>query len=234
MSFQMALDELLFDTAKKDPSVAPVLRFYFSSEPWISAGYSFRNGRDEARSELMRAHRDLPVAKRLTGGGCVLHGRDLIFTLLIPPTYPPLIPGIRGGCRGGEILGSVKESYKTIHACVAKAFQGLGVDPRFYGPSEGLPKGDDCFTYPVEDDLLWQSQKIAGGAQKRSGGVLLHHESITIPGGMDPAKLVFAIRQAFERSFWIIGKDTALDPELYFEAVKEASADKFDVCQASV
>ena len=48
MPFQMALDEVLFrsleDAYHQNPEVelSPLFRFYFSSEPWISVGYSHK------------------------------------------------------------------------------------------------------------------------------------------------------------------------------------------------
>ena len=48
MPLQMALDEQLFLSQKIDPQ-SPVLRFYVSSSPWISVGYSFREEADLAK-----------------------------------------------------------------------------------------------------------------------------------------------------------------------------------------
>lgn len=205
MSFQMALDEKLFLKAKNDPEPSPMLRFYYSSGPWITVGCSFREADGRLGSELIKANPKVPIAKRVTGGGCVLHGQDLIFSLIV-----------RTNCVSGK-LGSVRESYQKIHECVAAAFQQSGFDPRIYTEAEELPRGNDCFTYPVASDLSWKGKKLAGGAQKRSGGVLLHHESIRIPDGMDPGGLIEAIRTSFEHVFNIKFENTNLDQGLFFE-----------------
>ncbi len=74
MPFQMAFDELLFRRIQKDgESSGPFLRFYFSSEPWITLGYSQENNGHKANS--------IPVCKRITGGGTVFHGKDLVFSI---------------------------------------------------------------------------------------------------------------------------------------------------------
>ncbi|MEI7751715.1 MAG: lipoate--protein ligase family protein, partial [Candidatus Omnitrophota bacterium] len=67
MPLQMALDELLFESHKKD-SQAPVLRFYISSSPWISVGCSFRDAVALSKSGLILKNPQVPVCRRITGG----------------------------------------------------------------------------------------------------------------------------------------------------------------------
>ena len=218
MPFQMALDGLLFSAQKKETQ-APVLRFYISSEPWISAGYSFRDASDLSKSQLIGQHPRVPVCRRVTGGGCVLHGQDLIFSLVAPLEDPVQVTDTKS-LQG---FGPVRASYQKIHEAVKLALQQCGLDPKFYDPDEEFPKGSDCFNFPVESDLSWKGQKIAGGAQKRSEGVLLHHESIQIPPGMDRKELIRALRQAFETVWGISIQDAGMDPEIYFFAGRSAS-----------
>lgn len=212
MSFQMALDETLFQKVKDDLSHPSFFRFYHSSGPWITAGCSFRFREELERSELVKAHPRIPIARRITGGGCVLHGEDLIFSLITPC-------GDRVSETGaGSLEGGVKESYRKIHACVIAAFRKLGFDPGFYEETEALPKGDDCFSFPVASDLSWKGRKIAGGAQKRSGGILLHHESIKILRGISSAALIKAVRSGFTEVLGVSFAEANLDPGVFFEA----------------
>ena len=230
MSFQMALDEAFFQKVREDPSELPIFRCYFSYGPWITAGCSCRDDRDLSKSGLISENPEVPVAKRLTGGGCVLHGEDLIFSLIARYQIPPFRHPVSGqtapdtGCRGGDIetLASVQESYKKIHACVAAAFWKLGMAPRLYGEDEDFPKGSDCFSFPVASDLEWKGRKIAGGAQKRSGGVLLHHESIRIPPGVSSAALIEAVRAGFSEVLGVSFSEADLDPGLFFQAATVA------------
>lgn len=210
MSFQMAFDNELFQLAKENPVRPPVIRFYYSSEPWITVGCSFRDARDSSRSMLIKKHPHLPVAKRVSGGGCVLHGDDIIFSLIIPLDQDV-----------GRFT-TTKTSYKEIHSVIALAFQRKGFDPCFYTGGEELPKGDDCFTFPVENDLEWGGQKIAGGAQKRSQGVLLHHESIRVPPGLSPQELISMIRDSFTAVLKVEFEDVELDADLYFETMYQS------------
>ncbi len=209
MPLQMALDELLFESQKKELQ-SPTLRFYVSPAPWISVGYSFRDAEALSKSELILKNSKVPVCKRITGGGCVLHGGDLIFTLTARMSSDT------------EKLGSVRTSYAKIHESVRRGLQECGLDPKFYSEKEALPKGNDCFDFPVESDLSWKGKKIAGGAQKRSEGVLLHHESIMIPAGVERESLTQSIRKGFESVFSVTTENADLDPELYFQAERKA------------
>ena len=207
MPLQMALDEVLFESQKKE-NQAPTLRFYVSSAPWISVGCSFEGLKALSKSGLILKNPKVPVCKRATGGGCVLHGRDMIFSLIVRTQSD------------SEWFSSVRTSYAKIHESVKIGLQECGFDPRFYSSRDELPKGNDCFDFPVESDLSWNEKKIAGGAQKRSEGVLLHHESIQIPAGVDRECLIQAIRKGFEQVFAVTIENADLDPDIYFEAEK--------------
>ena len=207
MPFQMALDEILFGL-QKDKLQDPVLRFYASSEPWISAGYSFRSEIALEKSTLVAQNSRVPVCGRITGGGCVLHGRDLIFSLT--GRYETAL----------SALGSVRTSYRMLHEAVTIGLRFCGLEPEFYARGESLPKGSDCFDFPVESDLSFKEKKIAGGAQKRSEGVLLHHESIAIPPGIERDSLVHAVRKGLEQVFGVTIQATDMEPELFFAAAR--------------
>ena len=140
----------------------------------------------------------------------MLHGRDLIFSLVVRYNGS-LSP-----------LSCVSASYGKIHEGVKMGLELCGLDPRFYDPEDAMTRGSDCFDCPVASDLSWRGEKIAGGAQKRSGGVLLHHESILIPPGIERQDLVLAIRKGLETVFEMTIRDTDLDPEIFFAAERKA------------
>jgi len=210
MTFQMALDERLFESQKKNKQ-EPFLRFYHSSGPWISVGCSFRRPEDLQASGLLRNNSKVPFCRRITGGGCVLHGEDLIFSLFIRTESDP-----------GK-LGAVRTSYAMIHEAVRRGFLKFGGEPVFYEAQDDLEKGADCFDFPVQSDLRMDGKKVAGGAQKRSVGVLLHHESVRIPEGVAWSDLAQAIREGFEEVFSVTVRDADLDPEIYFQAERLAA-----------
>ena len=70
---QMACDEALLADAEE-----AVLRVFRWSEPWVSAGYFV------PWSEAQATRPDLPVCRRWTGGGVVVHEQDFTFALVAP------------------------------------------------------------------------------------------------------------------------------------------------------
>jgi len=149
---QMACDEALLQVAQ-----VPVLRVFRWSEPWVSAGYFV--AMDKARA----VRPDLPVCRRWTGGGIVVHEGDFTFSLSVPKTEP---------------LATLRpaESYREIHAALVDALIELGCAAELSGPSAKAPS--ECFAAPVEHDVTMQGSKIAGGAQRRTRHGLLHQGSV--------------------------------------------------------
>ncbi len=78
----MAVDEaLLIDAAENGIAT---LRFYGWSEPTLSLGY-FQRYEDR---QCHPASRDCAIVRRQTGGGAILHDRELTYSLTIPPAHP--------------------------------------------------------------------------------------------------------------------------------------------------
>src|SRR4029077_13674801 len=72
-ALNMALDEALLEKA-----AMPALRFYRWGRPAISFGY-FGKFDDAARAGV-----GYELVRRWTGGGIVLHGNDLTYSLVLP------------------------------------------------------------------------------------------------------------------------------------------------------
>lgn len=209
MPFQMALDEVLFRRHAQDsPLEEPILRFFESSEPWVTIGYTHR----EPVTDSER------VCRRITGGGRVNHGKDLIFSLIAKKS-------------DDESFGSVRVSYWKIHEAVKAGYEFLGLKPRFYRVDEELPKGIDCFVFPIATDLAVENQKIAGGSQKRSRGIFLHQESLQLFSGVSTAELKKAICSGFEKVFNIKIVAKPLEP-LRLKEATALSKQKYENPQA--
>jgi lipoate-protein ligase A len=212
MPFQMALDEVLFRSLiEKRLPPAPILRFYFSSEPWMTVGYS--HPKEQAAGPV-------PMCRRITGGGRVLHGEDLIFSL-------------SGRKEDDDSFGSVRISYWKIHEAVKAGYEALGQMPEFYRCDEKLPRGGDCFTFPIATDLGLDGRKIAGGAQKRSSGVFLHQESLQLTPSLNAENLAAALRVSFEKVFGVQIENMACEPEQLKEA-KDLAKTKYDSQESMV
>lgn len=157
-AFNMQMDEALFRRAIRDQSADATLRFYRFSEPCWTIGYGVWKSAPVPGGTA--------AVRRITGGGIVKHGEDLTFALIAPYTRE-------------EPLGRVRKSYFLIHEALRRAFREFGLTTERYTAACGW--GTFCFDSPVANDLMFEGKKAAGGAQKRSGGYVLHQGSIDWP-----------------------------------------------------
>lgn len=157
---QMACDEALLNLSDQ-----PVLRIFQWAAPWVSAGYF------TPLALAKRVRPDLPVCRRWTGGGIVIHEGDFTFSLVVPADEP--LARMRPA-----------ESYRQIHETLAAAMALQGMDAAL-APGGG-PAGGECFVSPVAHDVVSSGRKVAGGAQRRTRRGLLHQGSIQgIATGLD-------------------------------------------------
>jgi lipoate-protein ligase A len=149
---QMAADEAMLAAAAQ-----PVLRVFHWSGPWVSAGCFIPY--DDAAA----VRPDLPVCRRWTAGGIVVHDGDLTFSLAVPR---------------GERWAALRaaESYRELHQAVARAMTAAGLAVELAAGSPA-PHGE-CFARPVTHDILRDGTKVAGGAQRRTRRGVLHQGSI--------------------------------------------------------
>src|SRR5436190_15116613 len=78
----MAIDEALLESAATD-GVA-TLRLYQWSEPTLSLGY-FQAAEERERHQ---ASTNCPLVRRASGGGAILHDRELTYSLALPEKSP--------------------------------------------------------------------------------------------------------------------------------------------------
>lgn len=106
------------------------------------------------------------IVRRSTGGGCVAHGHDITFSLMIPRA---------------EALSTVAPLlfYHTLHQAVAAALKDISIATHLAKPEE-TAESICCFTAPALHDLLWNGKKILGGAQRRHRGNLLYQGSLSL------------------------------------------------------
>ena len=221
MPLQMAINRLLFERHSATPAAGPVLRIFYSSEPWCSVGYAAEKKSGYFLESSRHALQTLPVCRRVTGGGTVIHGQDLIFALCARKEDDP------------AKFESVETSYRHLHEVVKMAFEKLGLKPEFYR-DQPLQTGRDCFLFPVETDLRLEGKKIAGGAQKRSGSVFLHEESVQPPEEISLVRLEEEILAAFDNYFGIKMERILIEPEFIAEAEKAAPGCVLKVSEMNV
>jgi lipoate-protein ligase A len=155
-ALNMAVDEALFATA-----TTAAIRFYGWIRPAVSFGYF---GKFLEASEAGPG-RDL--VRRWTGGGIVLHGSDLTYSIVIPATNHYLVR-------------SPLDLYSDIHAAIRETLLQDGADA-VLANSASQKISEACFANPVRSDVLIDGKKVAGAAQRRTRKGLLQQGSIQHP-----------------------------------------------------
>jgi len=168
-SWNMAVDEaLLAEAAEKKIAT---LRFYQWSEPTLSLGYFQRYAERHAH----QASRHVTVVRRSSGGGAILHDRELTYSLALPTSHP--------------LASHPQNLYQAVHRSLVQVLtswlsardQSLAVE---MCPNDSrLPQKEQpflCFERRACGDILLRQDKIAGSAQRRHHGAILQHGSILL------------------------------------------------------
>jgi lipoate-protein ligase A len=168
----MARDEAIL-TCVGAATAPPTLRFYRWHPATISLGY-FQAYADYAA--LQPPAGTLPVVRRTTGGGAILHDRELTYSLILPIGHPLLRSG------GPNTL------YDHVHGAVAAllARHGINVGKGPVG-GRGCSHGGPFFCFERHScfDLLAGDRKIMGSAQRRTTQAVLQHGSLIIDRRFD-------------------------------------------------
>jgi lipoate-protein ligase A len=168
----MALDEAMLEAGAE--SACALLRTYGWTVPTLSLGY-FQSISEFESDERWRC---VPVVRRPTGGGAILHHHELTYALVIPGLHPLARPG--------------PALYHNVHAAVASMLQSHGVDAARRGPAASRRRAGRpllCFNDSDPEDVVCQTRKIVGSAQRRRRGAVLQHGSILLKGSPLTAEL---------------------------------------------
>jgi lipoate-protein ligase A len=154
-ALNMAVDEALFATA-----TTAAIRFYEWIRPAVSFGYfgKFREASEGGPG------RDL--VRRWTGGGIVLHGTDVTYSIVVPAT-------------NHYLERSPRDLYSDVHAAIRQALLQEGLTA-VLADSTRKKISDACFANPVRADVLIDGRKVAGAAQRRTRAGLLQQGSIQL------------------------------------------------------
>lgn len=171
----MARDEVLL-AACSGPTIRPTLRFYAWSPATISLGY-FQTI-EELRSQPP-AIRELPVVRRTTGGGAILHDREVTYSIVLPIDH-------------SLVAGRPNRLYELAHEAIIAA---VGPIAQRFGCGESGESCDSssqrgpffCFARRHALDVVVPDSaapgsfaKLAGSAQRRTRTAILQHGSIML------------------------------------------------------
>jgi lipoate-protein ligase A len=166
-AWNMAVDEALLEAAAADGLCA--LRFYRWEAPTLSLGY-FQTY-DERWQHA--ASRHCAVVRRASGGGAILHDRELTYSLAVPDRHPMAI----------DRLGL----YRSVHTALIEALAEWAIEAKMVERPAEPSTGDAalrqpflCFQRRSPGDVVIGETKVAGSAQRRCRGAVLQHGSVLL------------------------------------------------------
>jgi len=157
--WNMAVDEALL---RHFDSALPILRLY----EWES---SLSFGRFSKVDKLIdpKQLQNISYSRRLSGGGVLMHGGDISYTLILPR---------EALCELG-----VKKSYEYLCQFLIHFYATLGLDASF-AEKLGMEtqKSLLCLNSNEAYDIIVNHQKLGGNAQRYTKDALFQHGSIPI------------------------------------------------------
>jgi lipoyl(octanoyl) transferase len=116
----MAVDEALLGMAAAG-ELGPVLRFYQWSPATLSLGYFQRSAQ---RAEHPPSER-CAVVRRASGGGAILHDRELTYSLVLPAGHP--------------LAARAEPLYRAVHQALIDVLAERGLEARFWDDVKQAP-----------------------------------------------------------------------------------------------
>jgi lipoate-protein ligase A len=160
--WNMAVDEVLL-AAAADGRCS--LRFYRWQPPTLSLGY-FQALDDRHRHA---ASLGCPVVRRSSGGGAIVHDREITYSVALPGGHPLAIGRMR--------------LYQTVHQTLIEVLAAAGIRAELYRQT---PQQAECacpflcFQRRAAGDVVVGTVKVAGSAQRRLQGAVLQHGSVLL------------------------------------------------------
>lgn len=151
--FFLEVEKIIFNKLiemQKGGLVPIVFYFWFTNNPSIVLGVS-QNASEEVHLENASAS-GVPVLKRKSGGGSVVHDKgNLCYSLFIPEKLHPELP-------------DVSRSFFFLGEIFSRSLLSLGIDARV------VPLSDIAVA-----DTDGELKKVSGNAQWRRRGIILQH-----------------------------------------------------------
>lgn len=188
----METDEALLE-AQKDPAALPTLRVFRWSVRTLSFG-RLQDRHQAANDTMILGAR--AMVRRPTGGGTVIHGKDLSFSLSWRRDHP-------------AFPSCLKNIYRGIHETVRRGLETLEVVTTLHKPAGKALPGKMCYDAPSEDDLMWNGKKVLGGALRVTGwGRLYQGNLLWTEMNVGDAAVAAVIRSSFENNFFKFPPET--------------------------
>lgn len=160
-AWNMAVDEALLNESLKTGTT--FVRMYRWSEATISLGHFQQLG----MQPLEERFASLPVVRRLSGGGAILHHHEQTYSCVVPPGHP--------------LANHPYQLYESVHAAIIAELLKQNVRVAVRGQDRTLSREPFlCFLREAAMDLVWGETKVLGSAQRRRRGAVLQHGSLLL------------------------------------------------------
>jgi lipoate-protein ligase A len=164
-AWNMAVDETLLESSLANGT--STIRLYQWSAPTVSLGY-FQDANEFERDGLFAG---LAAVRRLSGGGAILHDREITYSITLPPSHP--------------LTAHPSQLYRLAHEAIIAvlAEHGIVVHMRDMPSLDPRPSTIDpflCFGRGDPNDIVLGAHKIVGSAQRRRRGAILQHGSVLL------------------------------------------------------
>jgi lipoyl(octanoyl) transferase len=165
--WNMAVDETLLESALGNGRTS--VRIYRWSAPTVSLGYF----QDAEEFEHDTQWQRLAAVRRLSGGGAILHDREVTYSIALPSSH--------------RLSAQPSRLYRVAHEAIIGVLGQRGVRARMRG--DVAPSIDHrpstihpflCFGRDDPNDIVLGACKIVGSAQRRRRGAILQHGSILL------------------------------------------------------
>ncbi len=157
----MAVDEALLESAVAGG--LSTVRWYRWKRATLSIGY-FQT-LTAALGEIR--FRELPVVRRLTGGGAIIHHHELTYSCTLPAAH--------------ALARDARELYLMVHQRIIEVLTGFGYAATLRGKTEPARSQEFlCFGRGDDFDVVMGEHKVLGSAQRRRKGAVLQHGSLVL------------------------------------------------------
>lgn len=162
-AWNMAVDEALLEWCEQGGGCC--WRFYRWQPATLSLGYFQTYGSRQQHAASLGC----PAVRRPSGGGAIVHDRELTYSLVVPRRHP---------------LGAQRHRlYETVHDSLIEVLAAAGIRAALcQGPPHDRPGPEPflCFQRRAAGDVLVGPVKVAGSAQRRSRDALLQQGSVLL------------------------------------------------------
>jgi len=159
-AWNMAVDEALLESVVAGGP--PTARFYRWDRATLSLGYF-----QARRSAPPGRFAQLPIVRRLTGGGAIVHDRELTYSCTLPASHPLALDPHR--------------LYTEVHKKVIARLSDFAFVAALRGAREVTHQHEFlCFARRDDFDVVMGDFKVLGSAQRRRKGAVLQHGSLIL------------------------------------------------------